>query len=255
MITSLSYCNGREAAQYEEWIVLHPFVWMSSREMLSILAMVWSWYSEVMDSMLPTRMRQELKNPTATHITVHWDRFPIVLSESGRPALPSLFAACWSCLWMGMFCMRLEILASLPSLTEAGRKVGRSTREREEPRTKVTFLLPAWLVSDLLVRSILTVWCLLQVWLQADWVALRWTSPNIFSSAWQLFSFLSVVGHKVTLRGFGLTSVWSSKAGLVPAWSSSSSSHLRMSCKLSDGITTAVILWLSAHHWRTVWSV
>lgn len=31
----------------------------------------------------------------------------------------------------------LQLLAILPRVTELGRKVGKSTREREEPRTRV----------------------------------------------------------------------------------------------------------------------
>lgn len=57
---------------------LQEFCLNSSRDMLSILAMAWSWYSEVMDSMHPTRIRQVVKNPRATHITVHWDFLPIL---------------------------------------------------------------------------------------------------------------------------------------------------------------------------------
>ena len=59
--------------------------------------------------------------------------------------------------------MRWEILASLPSLTEVGRNVGRSTRDREEPLTRVTFLPLLLLLlasgrADLFkLRSILTV--------------------------------------------------------------------------------------------------
>ena len=57
---------------------LYEFCLSSSRDMLSIFAIAWSWYSEVMESMHPTRMRQVVKNPKATHITVHWDFFPIL---------------------------------------------------------------------------------------------------------------------------------------------------------------------------------
>ena len=49
--------------------------WVSV-DMLSILAMARSWYSEVMDSIPPTRIKQELKKPRATHMTVHWERLP-----------------------------------------------------------------------------------------------------------------------------------------------------------------------------------
>ena len=67
--------------------------------------------------------------------------------------------------------MSWEILASLPSLTEQGRNVGRSTRDREDPLTRVSFLLLMVLVlggsgwPDLFrLRSILPVWwCLEQV--------------------------------------------------------------------------------------------
>ena len=217
---------------------LYPLVWISSRDMLSILAMAWSWYSEVIDSIQPTRIRQELKNPRATHITVHWDFFPIVLSDIGKPVRPSLL--CWSCLWIGMFCMRFEILASFPSLTEAGRKVGRSTRDSEEPLTRVTFLLLLLSLlgsgrADLLrPRSILTVcWCFELVWLQADWVGFRSLSlsPDTPSAS-------PCLGPP--------SSRWLVKVVKWPLCNnfsfSSSSSHLRMSCKLSDGITAAWML-------------
>ena len=233
---------------------LYPLVWISSRDMLSILAIAWSWYSEVIDSIQPTRIRQELKNPRATHITVHWDFFPMVLSDIANPDRPSLL--CWSCLWIGMFCMRWEILASLPSLTEVGRNVGRSTRDREEPLTRVTFLPLLLLLlasgrADLFkLRSILTVcWCFELVWLQADWVGFLSLSLSLVlvisldtsNTPWENWESSTSPSLAVSP-----TSDWLWKVVQWPLCNnfsfSSSSSHFRMSCKLSDGITAAWLL-------------
>ena len=143
---------------------IQEFCLNSSRDMLSILAMAWSWYSEVMDSMHPTRIRQVVKNPRATHITVHWDFLPILFwletDFLGSPVgieqagcnwggmitsldllerLPT-FSRGWMLGWSRLEMLEmLPILAIFPRVTEVGRKVGRSTSESEEPRTNVNW--------------------------------------------------------------------------------------------------------------------
>ena len=42
-------------------------------ELLSTLATVLSWYSEVKDSITPTSSKQVVKKMIATIITVHWE--------------------------------------------------------------------------------------------------------------------------------------------------------------------------------------
>ena len=81
--------------------------------MLSILAMAWSWYSEVMDSMHPTRIRQVVKNPRATHITVHWDFLPILFwLETDFLGSPVGIEQA-GCNWGGMI-TSLDLLERLP---------------------------------------------------------------------------------------------------------------------------------------------
>ena len=72
------------------WWLVHALRRNSSRDMLSMRAMAWSWYSDVMDNMNPTNMRHVVKNPRATHITVHWDFWDILLWQTGRDLPRSL---------------------------------------------------------------------------------------------------------------------------------------------------------------------
>ena len=89
-----------------------------------------TWYSDVIDNITPTRTRQEVKNPKATHMMVHCLFFSFL---AFRSCLSNL--KCLPRLSSGVFSGWEEsspapvIFTKEQSLTEWERKVGRATRE------------------------------------------------------------------------------------------------------------------------------